>query len=376
MEREELLAWLKLHLATGVGAIRFRKIIQAFGSAERAIRASISQLEGVENIGRATATRIYDALREIDPEAELESAQQAGVRIITFLDNEYPKLLNTCPDAPALLYVKGTLNSNNELRIAIVGTRRPTRYGSEQAERFAYLLAGAGVTIVSGLARGIDTAAHRGAILAGGKTIAVMGSGFNHIYPPENREFAEQIVNSGGAIITEYPMNIAPSAGNFPARNRIVAGMSLGTLVTEAPKNSGALITAYLALEYNREVFAVPGTIGTGRFDGCNQLIRDSKAKLITTVEDILEEFGQAGEILKERTKDINIRKNTDDIIAANLDESEQSILKFLSTGPADIDTIVSFCQLDVASVCSRLTSMQMKGLIKALPGNQFARRI
>ncbi len=376
MERKELLAWLKLHLATGVGAVRFRKIIQAFGYAERAIRASISQLEGVENIGRATATRIYDALREIDPESELESAQQAGVRIVTFLDDEYPKLLNTCSDAPALLYVKGTLNSDNELRIAIVGTRRPTRYGSEQAERFAYLLAGAGVTIISGLARGIDTAAHRGAILAGGKTIAVMGSGFNHIYPPENREFAEQIVNSGGAIITEYPMNITPSAGNFPARNRIVAGMSLGTLVTEAPKNSGALITAYLALEYNREVFAVPGTIGTSRFDGSNQLIRDSKAKLVTKVEDILEEFGQAGEILKERTKDINISKNTDDIIAANLDESEQSILKFLSTGPADIDTIVSFCHLDVANVCSRLTSMQMKGLIKALPGNQFARRI
>ncbi len=376
MEREELLLWLKLHLATGIGAIRFRNIIDAFGSIERAINASITELSGVDGIGRATATQIYEALKDIEPERELESAEKAGLRIITFRDEEYPELLNSCPDGPAILYIKGKFPKDNELRIAIVGTRRPSRYGIEQTEKFAAILASAGFTIVSGLARGIDSCAHRSSILAGGKTIAVMGSGFNHIYPPENKELVKQISENGaGAVITEFPMDIAPSAGNFPRRNRIVAGMCIGTLVTEAPQNSGALITAHLALEYNREVFAIPGAISGGRFDGSNQLIKDSKAKLVMKVEDILAEFGESGEILKEQIQGLETDSDKVSGILHSLNSCEQSIFEFLSNGPADIDTIVSFCQLDISEACNSLTSMQLKGIIKSLPGNQFARQ-
>ncbi len=378
MEREELLLWLKLHLATGIGAIRFKNIIRAFGSIERALNATISELAGVDKIGRATATQIYETLKQIEPQRELESAERKGIKLITIKDKQYPELLKACPDSPAILYVKGELPNDNELRLAVVGTRKPTRYGYEQTERFSAILASAGFTIVSGMARGIDSCAHLSAITASGKTIAVMGSGFNHIYPPENKELVGKIVETGGAVITEYPMNIAPSAGNFPTRNRIVAGLSLGVLVTEAPKNSGALITAHLALEYNREVFAIPGAITGGRFDGNNQLIKESKAKLVTKVEDILDEFGQAGETLKEKIKITQVDSKNNNLSPRNklIDAREQSILEFLTNGPADIDTISSFCNLEISEACSLLTTMQIKGLVKPLPGNQFAKSV
>jgi DNA processing protein len=292
--------WLHVHLATGVGPKRFRSLLEAFGSPERIIKASLGELREVPGLGPATAMQIYEGLHNVDPEDELEQARNAGVRILTLQDPSYPSLLATCPDPPPIIYVKGELSEDNQLSIAVVGTRNPTHYGSEQAHRFAYLLAQTGITVVSGLARGIDAQAHRGALLAKGKTIAVLGCGLNTIYPPEHEDLADQIVRSGGAVISEYPMGILPQKGNFPARNRIVAGMTLGTLVIEAPSKSGALITAELAADYNREVFALTGPIDQPSFTGCHDYIKSGRAKLTTCLEDILDELGSVGRIIQK----------------------------------------------------------------------------
>ncbi len=375
MERDELLAYLQVHLASGVGATRFRNLLEAFGSPQRIINASVSELRGVNGIGDATAMRIFEGLRTVDAEAELELAEMAGVQVVPITSKEYPELLAACPDPPALLYVKGKLKPRDKLAIAVVGTRKPSRDGSEQAHRFAYLLAQAGITIVSGLALGIDGQAHRGALLAKGRTIAVLGCGLNHIYPPQHKDLAEQILENDGAIISEYPMNITPTAGNFPARNRIVAGMTIGTLLIDAPERSGALITAYLSLDYNREVFAIPGAITNPKTAGCNKLIQKGKAKLIMNLTDILDELGAAGDMLKSEMNSDDAGLQPDNLIANDLSDPERRIWKFLAGSPSDTDTICAMCKLSPAEASSTLTMLQLKGLIKSLPGNQFAKR-
>ena len=238
MERGELLDWLRIHLAAGVGPKRFRLLLEAFGEPANIVRASADHFRGISGVGYALSQQIFEGLRSVDAEAELAEAENAGVKIIPLSDPDYPELLKNCPDPPALLYVKGELAARDKLSLAVVGTRRPSRYGSEQTSRFSYLLAQTGFTIISGLARGVDADAHRGALLAKGRTIGVLGCGLGTMYPPEHVELAEQIVEGGGAVISEFPMGTEPLAGNFPARNRIVAGMTLGTLVTEAPIKS------------------------------------------------------------------------------------------------------------------------------------------
>ncbi|MFA5864628.1 MAG: DNA-processing protein DprA [Phycisphaerae bacterium] len=391
MTRNDLLSWLHVHLAAGVGPKRFKLLMDVFGSPQKITKASLSDLKYVPHLGPATARQIYEGLQSVDPESELLAAEQAGVNIIPLTDDSYPQLLASCADPPAILYVKGELKEQDQLSLAVVGTRRPCHYGNEQAYRFGYLLAQAGIAVVSGLARGIDGQAHRGAMLAKGRTIAVLGCGLGQIYPPEHKDLADEIIRQNGAIISEYPMNIQPTAGNFPARNRIVSGMTLGTLVVEAPLQSGALITAALATEYNREVFALPGPVDIPNFQGCHQFIKSGKAKLITSLEDILDELGQVGTILKSETKSLTKTsrdrkgagkelpsKQNDtlsNLFQAALSPAEKTIWDFLGHGPNDTDTICQLCNLKAAEVSATLTTLQLKGLVKLLPGNQFTRR-
>ncbi|NLX06905.1 MAG: DNA-protecting protein DprA [Phycisphaerae bacterium] len=380
MDRNELTCWLRVHLASGVGAVRFRRLLDVFGDVERISRATILELQGVEGIGLATAQQIHEGLRTVNPERELELAEANGVTLITMVDPEYPELLRQSPSPPAVLYVKGEFRPQDQLAIAIVGTRRAGRYGSEQAYRFGSLLAQAGFTVVSGLARGIDSQAHRGAIHGGGRTVAVMGAGLLNVYPPEHRGLFDEIADGHGAILSELPMEAIPDPGNFPARNRIVAAMSMGTLVIEAPKSSGALITAHLAADCNREVFAIPGPIDVPTFVGCNELIKMSKAKLVMCLDDILDEFGSVSAMLKKQAQALGAPADPQSITvrdaqADHLSEPERKVWDFLTAGPNDIDTICQICQRPAAEVSSVLTMLQLKGLVKALPGNQYGRK-
>ena len=290
--------WLKLIRADSVGPTTFAKLIKHFGSVDCALGASVSQLAEIDGIGLKTAERIAATRDKFDVTSELELADKIGVWIINFEDKRYPPLLKQIYDPPPVLYIKGSLSRQDNLAISIVGTRRCSLYGQEQASRLAHLLSSAGFTIISGMARGIDTAAHHGALSAGGRTIAVQGCGLANIFPPENKKLFELIAESG-ACVSELPLRYEPLAENFPPRNRIIAGLSLGTIVIEAGLNSGAMITAKEAIENNREVMAVPGKIDSPLSKGAHQLIKQG-AKLIESVEDVMEALGYIGEQLQE----------------------------------------------------------------------------
>ncbi len=261
---------LRLCMAEGVGPILFDRLVQAFGGAEAVLAAPASRLQEVEEVGRKTAEGIAVAARSDAWQAEVELAGRLGVRILCRQDGEYPEPLRQIPDPPICLYVMGQLRREDALSIAIVGSRQASMYGLEQAQRFAELLSQTGLSIVSGMARGIDQAAHMAALRMGGRTIAVLGCGLSLCYPPESVELRDRIIKCG-AVISELPLATAPSTQTFPKRNRIIAGLSLGTLVVEAAKRSGALITARVASEYNREVFALPGRIDTPTAGGTNE---------------------------------------------------------------------------------------------------------
>ena len=295
-------SWLKLAHAENVGAVTFAKLVQHFGSPEAALGASVGELEKIEGIGLKKAERIAATREKFNTAAELELAHKLGVWIINIADDRYPVVLRRIYDPPPVLYVKGTLSSKDNLAVAIVGSRRCSIYGQEQASRFAYLLSSAGFTICSGMARGIDSAAHQGALSAKGRTIAVQGCGLGHIFPPENKKLFELICESG-ACVSELPLNYEPLSGNFPGRNRIIAGLCLGTIVIEAAQHSGALITAAAAMENNREVLAVPGKIDSPLNTGTHQLIKQG-ARLVDSVEDIVEALGYIGERIRDYVAD------------------------------------------------------------------------
>ncbi len=290
--------WLKLIRADEVGPVTFAKLIKHFGSVDAALGASVSELSKIDGIGFKTAERIAASRDKFDVAGELKLAEKVGVWIINLDDERYPVVLKRIYDPPPVLYVKGTLTREDNLCISIVGTRRCSLYGQEQASRFAHFLSSAGFTIVSGMARGIDTAAHQGALSAGGRTIAVQGCGLANIFPPENKNLFELIARSG-ACISELPLRYEPLSENFPPRNRIIAGLSLGTIVVESPLNSGAMITAKAAMDYNREVMAVPGKIDSPLSKGAHKLIKEG-AKLIESVEDVMEALGYIGEQLAD----------------------------------------------------------------------------
>ncbi len=370
MDEAERLAALRLHLATGIGPRLFAALVEHFGSAQAAADAPASRLAEVQGIGRATAEAIRAAIGEADPEAERDRVQAASARLVCRGEAEYPVALTYLPDPPPVLYLRGTLVPEDAQAVAIVGMRKCSLYGQEQAERLAGGLARSGFTIVSGLARGIDTAAHRAALAAGGRTIAVLGSGLDRLYPPENARLAEAVA-ARGALLSEFPMTTEPRAENFPRRNRLLAGLAMGVIVAEAGKQSGSLITARLAGEFGKEVFAVPNRVDAPGAAGVHALLRDG-AKLVESVADVLEEFpdlglaAPAGEgDAAQATLDLKVR----------LSAEEARLLEVLDDEPLAADALAARAGLEAARVSGALTLLELKGLVRSLPGGRFVRR-
>jgi len=371
--------WLKLIRVDNVGPTTFAKLIKHFGSAERALGASVSELAKIDGIGFKTAEQIVRTRNKFDTATELELAEKLGVWIINLIDERYPPVLKRIYDPPPVLYIKGSLTGSDNLAIAIVGTRRCSLYGQEQSSRLAHFLSSAGFTICSGMARGIDSAAHQGALSAGGRTVAVQGCGLANIFPPENKKLFELIAESG-ACISELPLRYEPLSENFPPRNRIIAGLSLGTIVVEAGLRSGALITARAALENNREVMAVPGKIDSPLSKGAHQLIKQG-AKLVESVEDVMEALGYIGEQLQSHVNAAAAKASEKvetplfDVSQLNLSEDERTIYDCLSKEPLLVDQIIAETDLAAGSINAVLVSLRLKGLIKQLPGSLFLRR-
>jgi len=368
--------WLKLIRADGVGPTTFAKIIKHFGAADKALGASVSELAKINGIGFKTAEQITATRDKFDVTGELELADKLDVWIINIEDKRYPPVLKQIYDPPPVLYIKGSLTRQDNLAISIVGTRRCSLYGQEQASRFAHLLSSAGFTIISGMARGIDTAAHHGALSASGRTIAVQGCGLANIFPPENEKLFELIAESG-ACVSELPLQYEPLSENFPPRNRIIAGLSLGTIIIEAPLNSGAMITAKAALENDREVMAVPGKIDSPASRGAHQLIKQG-AKLIESVEDVMEALGYIGEQLQSHVSAAaqkaseRVEAPLFDASQFNLSSDEKTIYDCLEKEPLHTDQIIVDTNLPPGSINAGLISLRLKGLIKQLPGNLF----
>jgi DNA processing protein len=375
----EIEKWLSLIRAEQVGPATFSKLLRHFSSIDRVLGASAAQLADVEGIGSKTAQQIARTRDEYDTKAELELAEKLGVWIIHLEDERYPAVLKAVYDPPPVLYIKGTLSRRDNLAIAIVGSRRCSFYGQEQASRFAHLLASAGFTIVSGMARGIDSAAHQGALATNGRTIAVQGSGLANPYPPENKKLFELICSSG-ACISELPLRYEPLAENFPPRNRIIAGLSLGVIVIEAALRSGALITARSALENSREVMAVPGKIDSPLSKGTHQLIKEG-AKLVESVDDVREALGYIGQNLKEhvatsaQAADEKLSAPLFNVPEALLSENERMVINCLANEPKHIEEIIARTSLSAGNINASLVSLRLKGLVKQLPGSTFLRR-
>jgi len=370
--------WLKLIRADNVGLVTFARLIKHFGTPARALGASASELAKVDGIGFKTAEQIVATRNKFDTAAELELAYKLGVWIINLDDERYPPVLKQIYDPPPVLYIKGSLTTADNLAISIVGSRRCSLYGQEQSSRFAHFLSSAGFTICSGMARGIDTAAHQGALSAGGRTIAVQGCGLANIFPPENKKLFELTADSG-ACISELPLQYEPLSENFPPRNRIIAGLSLGTIIVEAAPNSGALITARAALENNREVMAVPGKIDSPLSKGAHRLIKQG-AKLVESVQDVMEALGYIGERLQSHVSAAAAKASEMietplfDISQLNLSENEKTIYDCLSKEPLHIEQIIAGTNLAPGGINAGLISLQLKGLIKQLPGSLFLR--
>ncbi len=364
---DELVDNLRLSLVSGVGPLLRKALLEHFGSSGAVLAAGKDELQRVDGIGPKIAARIVAARDEIDAEAELRLAAEHGLAVLTEADADYPRPLRQIHDPPGVLFRRGQAQPQDELAVAIVGTRHATRYGLAQAERLAASLARTGFTVVSGLARGIDAAAHRGALSAGGRTIAVLASELLEIYPPEHEKLAEEVAASG-YILSEAPPRMVPLSGAFPQRNRIISGLSVGTIVVEAPDRSGALITARHAYEQGREVFAVPGPVDSRVSRGCHALIRDG-AKLVETIDDVLAELGPLAE---------NIERDDGTLITRpaelTLNEIEQQVLAAIDGSPTSIDAIAASCGLAIHRVLSTISVLEMRHLIRRTSGTQVIR--
>src|SRR5579864_5159320 len=352
-------ALVALNLIEHVGPVRVRQLMEHFGDAPSILGATRSQLLQVKGIGEETAEAIAAWEKNVDLGSELKRIEEFGCRIVTQADQEYPQLLRQIYDPPVVLYVKGALLPKDKNSVAMVGSRMTTHYGMEVARRLAYQLAYLGVTVVSGGARGIDSAAHQGALSAKGRTIAVLGTGINLVTPPENAQLFEQIA-SNGALVTQFPFNRPGDKQSFPIRNRLVAGMTLGAVVVEANLTSGALITANFANEYGRQVFAVPGRIDSPRSKGCHDLIKKG-AKLCEGAEDILSEF----EYLFPPSNKPPTPAESGVLPALELSQKEQQVYDALSAEEIGIDEVTRKSALPVSAVSVVLLSLEMKRLIR-----------
>lgn len=359
-------ALVSLNTVCDIGSIRLAGLLEFFGKPENIFKASCEKLIAVSGIGEKIAQQITSFKKE-DLDKEFSLAKKHGLKIITFEEKDYPESLKQIPGPPIVLYVRGELKKEDKFSIAIVGSRHASFYGLSSAEKFGYELSEKGFTIVSGMARGIDTYAHRGALKQGGRTIAVLGSGFNHLYPSENKELAQEIAKNG-AVISEFPIDTLPKKENFPRRNRVISGLSLGVLVAEAARNSGALITADFALEQGREVFALPGKVDSDTSFGTNGLIKQG-AKLVTCVDDILEEF------LLPVTKSHKVQENSPTELKSDLNNKEEKMLYDLISGPSiQIDELAEKTSMDISRISDILLRLEIKKLIKQLAGKQFVR--
>lgn len=361
-EQRPLACWLALHRTPGVGPVTFARLLTQFTDPE----AVFTKLNTAENI----SARTRSALLEPDwnqIEQDLAWFDEPDRHIITLQDPRYPALLKQIADPPSLLFVQGDVDLVSQWQIAIVGSRNPSASGRDTAYEFARYMAQMGLTITSGLAMGIDAAAHQGALAGQGKTIAVIGTGLDRVYPAKHRDLAHDIA-SAGAIVSEFALGTAPRAENFPRRNRIISGLSLGTLVVEAALQSGSLITARMALEQGREIFAIPGSIHNPLARGCHQLIRDG-AKLVETAQDILEELGPLAGVQGEEKVNIDIAESE-----IELDDDYLLLLNHLGYDPIQIDLLIERCRLTADVVSSMLLLLELQGQVESLPGGRYVR--
>jgi DNA processing protein len=359
---------LRLTLADGVGAILLRRMIETFGDIREVPACNQSFLRRVEGIGDKTSAAIA-AVTDKQIDEELAEADKLGVKILCLESADYPKSLLNIYDRPGVLYVRGNLQPTDAVAIGVVGSRRCTYYGLEQAERFGRLLGQAGFTVVSGGAAGIDAGAHRGALAAGGRTIAVMGCGLCTMYPRENVPLFEQILSQGcGALVSELPMRTAVLGGNFPTRNRIISGMSLAVLIIEAAYRSGSLITAREAAEQGKVVFALPGRVDSPLSQGTNKLIRDG-AILFQDLDDVLEHLGEVGDMMATGQSETPAPDIT------SLDATERQLADALAQNPMSLDELVRATGIDSGKAASAMTMLSLKGVVVAQAGNMFARK-
>jgi DNA processing protein len=363
---ENLLPWFQLKSTPGVGNLIFKRLIDAFDSAEAVLGAPHQVLTQIDGVSERLATAIKQTRLPDSVETELDRVHQKGFRVVTLVDSDYPALLLEIPDPPPYLYVYGRLprNLNN---IAIVGSRHATQYGLSTTKHLSRDLVKHGLTIISGMARGIDTAAHEGALAAGGKTVAVLGSGLAYIYPRENEKLFHQIAENG-AVITEFPLDAEPEGHHFPMRNRIISGLSLGTVIVEATLRSGSLITARLAAEQNREVFAVPGSIKSFKSTGTHTLIKQG-ARLVEQSQDILDEIVH----LLDRSDTVSDSDEKIDPIGANkISATETSVLQVLEPYPIHFDDLVRKLVMPPSELAAVLLRLELTNKVQQDPGKYF----
>lgn len=367
-EDQQLIDALRLALVPGLGPRLQRALLGRFGTAAAVFEATLDELQRVPHLGPKLARGIREHRDATSgAERELERCRRLQVRLVLQGESAYPAMLSEICDPPPVLYCRGTLEPQDGLAVAIVGSRNCTLYGRQQAEVLAAGLARAGVTIVSGLARGIDAAAHRGALTAGGRTIAVLGTGLAEIYPPEHGELANEVAASG-AILSEFPLDQKPLRGLFPQRNRIISGLSIGVLIVEARRNSGALHTARHAMEQGREVFAVPGRIDSRLSEGCHDLIRDG-VTLVRGIDDVLQALGPPVKpVQRSETEQVHTPREL------ALNELEREVLNRISAEPQHVDEVVRAVPIEIPRVLSTLTILEMKRLVRRLPGNYLVR--
>ena len=359
MEDGELKYWVAFTRIPHVGPARFRLLEQRFGTLERAWGAGLTELRG-EGLDSRAARSVATSKLAIDPDDELPRLADSGARALTWHDEEYPARLKEIYDAPPVLFVRGELAPEDDRSVAVVGTRKATAYGREVAHRLAFDMAQAAVTIVSGLAYGIDAVAHRAALDAGARTVAVLASGVDVIYTQAHSGLAADILENG-ALVSEHPLGTRPRAESFPRRNRILSGMALGTLVVEGDVTSGALITARHALDQNREVFAVPGSVLSPSSRGPNRLIMRSEAKLVSEAKDILEELNLSW-----------IGQQMEMEALFPVDENESKVLKHVTYDPVHIDEVIRSSGLDISTVSGALAMMELNGLVKQVGGMNY----
>lgn len=357
---DEKAYWIALNKVAGIGAVRLAALLSVCGSASAAWRASIHDLKAA-GLDRRTLESLLQARRTLDVAAEWDQVQRSNVQVITWLDDNYPANLRQIDAPPPLLFVRGDLQPSDLWAIGVVGTRRASVYGREVAHTLSRDLAAQGITIVSGLAIGVDTVAHKAALEAEGRTVAVLGSGVDRIYPPENRGLAQKIIEQG-ALVSEYPLGTRPDANNFPPRNRIISGLSKGVVIVEAGERSGALITAHFAAEQGRDVFAVPGSILHPGSAGCNALIQQGATPLLAV-----------GDVLKQlEMEQVAMRRAAH--AAIPVDAQEAGLLALLNREPQHIDDLVRQASLPAPQITSLLTIMELKGLVRQVGSLTYVR--